>query len=81
MMPVFKGAEARCIGKTLKDGKLMLDWRRDTPHFYPEGTQVSTEIWREVYGCSNGVVVLQTNIVANYRPATTTSTPEKIEWP
>lgn len=69
------------IGTTLVGGKLLLDFRQDTPHFYPEGIQVSAAVWREVYGCSNGIVVLETNITAQYTPAQTATTPEQIEWP
>ena len=68
----------KVLKRELKDGKLILNMRRDEPHFYPEGTQVSVTVWQEVYGSSNGVVVLETNIPANYTPAS--SSQERIDW-
>ena len=70
-----------CLGKELSNGRLVLTWRKETQHFYMEGTQSSVEVWREIYAAPNGVVVLERRINADYIPANTTTEPERIEWP
>ena len=75
------------IQHDLKDGKLYLAWRSETGSMirYPEGggPPNTVKAWREVYGCSNGVVVLERKEDGAITPATskTETTPEKIEWP
>jgi hypothetical protein len=75
------------IQKELKDGKLYLGWRSETDPGvrYPEGGGPPNIIkaWREVYGVSNGIVVLERKEDGAVTPASTKAetTPEKIEWP
>ena len=85
---IFPGqSEPRLIQRELKDGKLILGFRRETqsnivltsnPPQYPGPT---VEIWRDIYSVSNGVIVMEKTEKANYTPSRTTTEPEKIEWP
>lgn len=69
--------------RELKDGKLVLYFRKVTFHFYPEGVQTSAEIWKEIYGVKDGAIVFEETVKAEYTPEqkTTTTEPEKITWP
>ncbi len=75
------------IEKEIRGGKLYLGWRteEDPGTRYPEGGGPPNIIkaWREVYGASNGIVVLERKEDGAVTPASTKSetTPEKIEWP
>lgn len=75
------------IQKELKNGKLYLGWRSETdPGLrYPEGGGPPNIIkaWREVYGVSNGIIVLERMEDGAVTPSSskTETTPEKIEWP
>lgn len=79
--------EPRLIQRELKDGKLILGFRRENQSnviltTYPSPSFSGTvEIWRDIYAVSNGVIVLEKTEQANYTPARTITEPEKIEWP
>jgi len=77
--------KAELIQKELKGGKLVLGWRLevDPGIRYPEGggPPNTVTVWREVYGASNGVVVLERKENAKVTPARTERAPERIEWP
>lgn len=80
-------SEPRLIQCELKDGKLILSFRRETQSNVvltsnpPQYSGPSVEIWRDIYAVSNGVIVMEKTEKANYTPAKTTTEPEKIEWP
>lgn len=74
------GSPAESVSNVeLKGGKLYITWNKTTTYFFPEGVQQSKRVWKDVYCSSNGVIVLDKQLMANYHPISTT--PESIEWP
>lgn len=67
------------IDYKLEDGRFYVTLEHTTLYYFPEGVQSSRRIWKDVYCASNGVIVLEKQILGNYIPPS--NTPEKIEWP
>lgn len=90
MWTYFENVYPRLTRSELKDGKLILEFRRETPRNIIVAVNCAgggplasneVEIWRDVYAVSNGVIVLEKTQKAHYSPPVTTTEPEKIGWP
>ena len=84
--PVWYPPKPDLVSKELVKGELVLTFRStlddavvltSIPPQYKPATVV---VWREVYGASNGVVVLKRRLDGKVTPESTTKTPEKVEW-
>lgn len=69
------------VAKNLANGELALTFRSAVTHYWSEGPSTDVSVWREVYGCRDGKVVLLRKVDAKCVPAATTTTPERVEWP
>ena len=74
--------------KELVGGKLVLQFRRVTPsttrfaaYVDPPGPPDVVAVWRETYGVSNGIVVLEKTEHAKVIPQRIVTEQEKVEWP
>lgn len=74
------GSEHESISEcVLKDGKIYVTYDKTITYYWPEGVQTTQRIWKDVYCCSDRVIVLEKQIMANYSPQHTI--PQLIEWP